>query len=515
MIQPAPYCPDPVRLLAAVDLHARPIAFLSDPDRPGPLNRYSILSAWPALWLSASGVDDPIRMVSPAGGAILGEFGAFDAAVRAALSMLELAPAPIECFDPRDSMPFTGGLAGGLAYEFGARFDRMPRRPPEPGCPSLGLGLYASAYVVDHLLRRAWWVSRAASSTDPTLRRRIADSLEFLRSWITGALDHPAAPAPRHTPPPPAFPEVTPDWRDGWQASLDASAYDRAVGRIQDYLRDGDIYQANLTVRYRRRLDVDPRSLFASLVRENPAPFAAFLGSPEGSVLSSSPELFLNLAVDGSIETRPIKGTIALAGAPRGEAGASAADATGQLLLRSAKDRAEHIMIVDLERNDLGRVCRIGSVHVSPLFAVEKYTGLQHLVSAVRGRLSPGLGPCDAIRALFPGGSITGAPKIRAMEIIHELEPDPRGIYTGAIGWITPEGESRMNLAIRTLIHRPGLLDLQVGGGIVFDSTPHAEYEECRLKGQAMARAVSACLATSSDPLPPGPNCFATPDTCC
>lgn len=511
MIEPAPYDPDPVRLIAGFDLAARPIAFASNPGCPAPLNRFSILAAFPVLWVSASNSREPIRVEAEAGGEVLGEFSSLEAAARFAMDVLPLSPDWGRPFSPGGSVPFTGGLAGFLAYEFGARFERMPARELEADCPSLALGLYPSVYVADHGLGRAWWISRARGCSDPTLRRRMLDGFSQFRSRIMSSVFATEGATDPHAPPDSAASKPAADWRAEWTASLEPPAYECAIERIQGYLRDGDIYQANLTVRYRRRAVVDARRLFRLLIRENPAPFAAFLGSPELSILSSSPELLLDLAADGRIETRPIKGTIAVAG------GADSApnEPSGDRLLRSAKDRAEHIMIVDLERNDLGRVCRTGSVHVDPLFSVQKYTGLQHLVSGIRGRLREGLGPCDALAALFPGGSITGAPKIRAMEIIRELEPVPRGVYTGAIGWITPEGEARMNLAIRTLAHRPGLLDLHVGGGIVIDSTAAAEFEECRVKGEAMARAVDfALMAPPTSPVSAA-NYFAASDSCC
>ncbi|MBI3735381.1 anthranilate synthase component I family protein [Candidatus Sumerlaeota bacterium] len=273
------------------------------------------------------------------------------------------------------------------------------------------------------------------------------------------------------------------DWRSDWTPSLDPSQYKGAVERILEYIRAGDVYQANLTIRYRREFHAAPHLLFSQLLRTNPAPFSTFIQADDWAVAGSSPELLLDLRRDGSLQTRPIKGTISRSendGAKR--------------LLASAKDRAEHLMIVDLERNDLGKVCEFGSVYVDPMMRIESYAGLHHMVSSVRGRIRAGLSPADALAALFPGGSVTGAPKIRAMEIIHELEPVPRGIYTGAIGWITPEGESRMSLAIRTMTCHDGIVDLHVGGGIVADSDPEKEAEECALKGRAMARAAEGTL---------------------
>jgi para-aminobenzoate synthetase component 1 len=343
--------------------------------------------------------------------------------------------------------------------------------------PELWLGLYPRIYVADHGRREAWLASRPAACEAP---RAAARRREALEAWIEAACALSRRPEPRA-----AAEEPRGDWRETWEPSLNPGRYRRAVARILEYLRAGDAYQVNLTVRYRRTARADPRRIFASLLEVNPAPFSAMILGEGWAALSSSPELFLDLGPRGTLQTRPIKGTRA-----RG-AGAEARSAAGEeALLASEKDRAEHVMIVDLERNDVGGVARYGTVRVEPFLAVERFPGLDHLVSTVSGRMRPGLGIADALAALFPGGSVTGAPKIRAMEIIHELEPAPRGLYCGALGWIAPEGEARLNLPIRTMAWREGRLDLHVGGGIVADSDPEAEDAECRVKGEAIARAV-------------------------
>lgn len=493
MIQAAPTCSDPARLLLGAPLAAFPTAFVSDPSRPGPLNRFSILTAFPLARLSAESPAGPITLEGSETGIGEGSFSTFAEAVHASLALLGEPESPAAQTWGAEA-PFTGGLAGAMDYEFGGHFERMPRRQMDTAVPPVRFGLYASVYIMDHVLNRAWWVTRSGAGAPEGIRGRIADHGRQFRAWLEPALAGETAASPPFRDPSAQDGDTGEiDWRREWQASLSPAAYESAIERIHRYLRDGDIYQANLTVRYRKTWAGDSRALFGHLVRENPAPFAAFLGSPEGSILSSSPELLLNLDRHGRIETRPIKGTVA---SPDGQGSASRA------LLASEKDRAEHLMIVDLERNDLGRVSRTGSVRVDPLFAVEKYRGLEHLVSVVRGELAAGLGPCDALGALFPGGSITGAPKIRAMEIIHELEPVGRGIYTGALGWITPEGEARINLAIRTLAQHGRALDLHVGGGIVMDSDPVEEAEECRLKGTAMARAVRRAEEAAAEPTP-------------
>jgi para-aminobenzoate synthetase component 1 len=244
-----------------------------------------------------------------------------------------------------------------------------------------------------------------------------------------------------------------------------------AIARIKHYIREGDCYQVNFAQRFSAAAKGDPWHAYQGLRRLNPAPFAAYLSTPYCQVMCSSPERFLHVR-SGLVETKPIKGTL-----PRGK------DPIEDLMLADAlrasvKDRAENLMIVDLLRNDLGRVCAIGSIQVPRLFALESFTRVHHLVSTVRGRLAEGRTPLDLLRACFPGGSITGAPKVRAMEIIEELEPHRRGVYCGAIGYLGFDGAMDTNIAIRTLVHSDGVTRLWAGGGIVADSDPESEYRE-------------------------------------
>lgn len=482
MIQEAPYFPDLAQALRRLALEDFPVLFASDPNRPDTWSRFSILTAFPLLRIVSASPTGAVSLLPRNEFQSSRQFRRLKDAVGAALAELSPSPPPPVRTWAGGNAPFTGGLAGYVAYEYGGHFDRMPRRFDVASMPLVHLGLYGAVYIADHRERRGWWATRRFA--DPH-RGYGEECLERLQDQ----LGPPAPPGEAEE----GAGQLSPgaDWRDDWSASLSQGAYASSFERIQGYLRAGDVYQVNLTVRFRRPRRGDPRVLFEELQCQNPAPFGAFLGSPEGSVLSSSPELLLDVTREGEVETRPIKGTIGL-GPPENPGGSpdSDAESTGRRLLASAKDRAEHIMIVDLERNDLGKVCRPGSVRVEPLLSVEAYRGLQHLVSSVRGRLRPGLGALDAFAAVFPGGSISGAPKVRALEIIRELEPVPRGVYTGALGWISPEGEARMSLAIRTLIQHRGVLDLHVGGGIVIDSAVEAEWEECRLKGEAMDRAV-------------------------
>jgi para-aminobenzoate synthetase component 1 len=241
--------------------------------------------------------------------------------------------------------------------------------------------------------------------------------------------------------------------------------------RIQRYLHAGDCYQVNLAQRFAAPAQGDPWHAYRRLRRANPAPFGAYLAFDDCCILCGSPERFLQIRND-RVETKPIKGT-----RPRGRDPDE--DRTlAEALRLSPKDRAENLMIVDLLRNDLGKVCAIGSVHVPRLFEIERYAHVHHLVSTVRGRLAAGRSALDLLRACFPGGSVTGAPKLRAMQIIEELEPHRRGVYCGSIGYIGVDGAMDTNIVIRTLVHSAGVARLWAGGGIVVDSDPEAEYRE-------------------------------------
>ena len=249
--------------------------------------------------------------------------------------------------------------------------------------------------------------------------------------------------------------------------------------RVLEYIAAGDVFQVNLSQRFTAQGRHDPLDLYLRLKEESPAPFAAFLQWKDLAVVSASPESFYQTRGD-ILVTRPIKGT-----RPRGT-DPDDDDRLAAELLASPKDRAELTMIVDLERNDLGRVCEYGSVVVRDPLTIESFAQVHHLVATVEGRLRQDAGPVDVIRALFPGGSITGAPKIRAMEIIDELEPNRRSLYTGAIGYLSQGGSSGFNIAIRTILVEGDRASFQVGGGIVADSDPEAEYEETLAKGKGM-----------------------------
>ena len=374
-----------------------------------------------------------------------------DAATPDALGAIARFVAESPAGDPTLPFPLAGGVVGYLAYELGARLARptLDRLPVEPLAV---LRRYDPVLVFDRARRQYALLRLDERRPTPAWLERVATPVSVPHGPLAAA---PLAPA------------------------LAADVYPARVRRILDYLVAGDAYQINFTQPFWAPVLAPAWALFARLARTHPAAYAAYLDLGDRQIVCNSPELFLRRR-GAHVETRPIKGT---RGRDVDDAAALAA------LRRDPKDAAEHVMIVDLERNDLGRICRAGSVDVSSLMRVESYATLHHLVSTVRGRLRPDKGIADLLRATFPGGSITGAPKIRAMEIIDEMEPVRRGVYTGAIGYFSADGSLDLNIAIRTLVLKDGMAYLHVGGGIVYDSQPEAEYQETLDKGKALFEA--------------------------
>ncbi|CBS89074.1 aminodeoxychorismate synthase component I [Azospirillum lipoferum] len=371
-------------------------------------------------------------------------------------------------------VPFAGGAVGFLGYELGQVLERLPaRHGDDTDLPDMAFGLYDTVIVFDERERRGWILSNGFPETTPIRRRlRAADRLQSFLDRLEAA--------PAVLPPPHAATAV-------WRPEIERDDYCRRVERVLEYIRAGDIFQANFTGRFLadRPAGLSVFDLYRRLLALGPAPFAACLSLPGGTGLASaSPERFIRLHADGRMETRPIKGT-----RPRGT-DTEEDDALARELEGSVKDRAENLMITDLLRNDIGRVARIGSVKVPVLCGVERFASVHHLVSVIEGRLKPGLGPVDLLRATFPGGSITGAPKIRAMEIIDELEDSRRGAYCGSVAWIGFDGAMDSSIVIRTLTVTPDRVIAQAGGGIVADSDPAAEHDEMMVKIRPQLRAL-------------------------
>lgn len=362
------------------------------------------------------------------------------------------------------NLPFVGGAIGYLSYEYGAGFEAVPHRQAEkPPVPDWAFGFYDSVVVHDHRTGATHLVAPDSSA------------LSHLMHLIASAITAKTPTCPVH--PAQNF-SVGP-----LRADLSSAAYATALSRIRDYIASGDTYQVNFAHRFSAPFAGSTAALYTRLRALSPAPHAAFLDFDDFQLVSSSPERLLRVA-GTQLETRPIKGTVARLADPQ-------ADAENQArLIASAKDHAELLMIVDLARNDLGRVAATGSVEVTARHDLESYATVHHLVATVRARLAPDLDRFDALAALHPGGSITGAPKIRAMQIIAEVETSRRGAYTGTIGYLGYDGDADFSIAIRTITCAHGQAIYHVGGGITWDSETPSEYEETLQKGLAMHRAL-------------------------
>ncbi len=386
-----------------------------------------------------------------------------------------------------DLPPFQGGAAGWLGYDLGQLLERLPSpRDARRRFDDLALGLYDTVLSFDLVQRRCWLVASGLpleGNRERTERaRQRMDHWEALLQGVandrgaSGAEDVDAAPL-------------------AIRANFSPEAYQRAVRQVIDAILAGDIFQANLSQCFSARLPSgdSPWQLYRRLRARNPAPFAAYLEWGSQVLASASPERFLRLDPEGRVETRPIKGT-----RPRGATPDQDARLAAELLA-SAKDRSENVMIVDLLRNDLSRVCRDHSVTVPQLCGLESYRTVHHLVSVVGGRLREDQGAVDLLRAAFPGGSVTGAPKIRAMELIAELEPTRRGPYCGAVVWLGFDGAMDSSIVIRSFAVKGRAVTFQAGGGIVADSEPAAEYAETLAKAETLMSALGGRLRPADD----------------
>ena len=439
--------------LAPLDLAERlrglPGMALLESARPGRRARWSYLAADPLEIIDA--VDDGPDPF---------------AAARRAVARMD--PTPL-------ASPFSGGLMGFLGYDLGRRLERLPTIAAiDQWLPALRLGLYDQVVAIDHGTGQTWLASRAVDGD--------RDRLATRRDAVLARLHAPSRPALPSPEPPAAF-----------AGNLDQPAYVAMVQAVRREIARGELYQANVARRLEAAFMADPWPVYRRLRTGDPTGYAAFLDlGPDqrtGAVralLSASPEPFLAVAPDGTVLTDPIKGTRPR-GRTRHEDRSLAAD-----LLASAKDRAENTMIVDVLRNDLGRVCDPGTVRVPRLCRLERTGSVQHLVSTVTGHLAPGHDAFDLLAASFPGGSITGAPKIRAMELIERLEPVRRGPYTGAALWLGPDGTMGSSILIRTLVADGARLTLHVGGGITWRSDPAAEWAETQAKASGPLGALGA-----------------------
>jgi para-aminobenzoate synthetase component 1 len=518
--------PDPVACCERLAALPRRV-FLDSARDPARLGRHSFLCADPAIVVRAR--DGTTECEDTRSGRALPAAGHALETVRALLARW-----PAERVE--GIPPFQGGAAGYIGYDWGRTLERLPSpRFDDLPIPDVQLGIYDWVLAWDHASGRAWIVSTGLPETGEARARRARERLAWVRSLVLDGAVASGPPAERdaraaadsshragagiiETPhgSPPAERDAIPrvetrhhgiadaiaDVRAGARApshavpvpgsdaiglrsSFTHDGYLDAVRRVREYILAGDIFQANLSQRLEAPLRELPWALYRRLRALNAAPFAAYLDLGGGdAVVSASPERFLRVA-GRAVEARPIKGT-----RPRG-IGPEHDAALGRALSESEKDRAENLMIVDLLRNDLSRVCAPGTVRVPELFALEHYATVHHLVSTVVGELAPGRDAVDLLCAAFPGGSITGAPKVRAMEIIAELEPSRRGVYCGSIGYLSLDGALDTSIVIRTYLAAGGRVTFSVGGGIVADSDPEDEYRETLAKGRALIEALA------------------------
>ncbi|MDW8254395.1 MAG: anthranilate synthase component I [Chloroflexota bacterium] len=411
------------------------------------LARYSFIGAEPYLVMRADGRTDPLLAIEE--------------------ELARVHPVPVPGL-PR----FHGGAVGYLSYDAVRHFERLPTPAADPlGVPEAVFMFTDTLLVFDHLRHRIKVLSHAR--VNGNLDRAYAeavDRIEALVERLNGEL--PRRQSGGHLP-----------RREEVCSNLSPDRYLAMVERGKEYIAAGDIIQVVLAQRLSRRTAAHPFSVYRALRAINPSPYMYFLHLAECDIVGASPEMLVRVE-DGIVETHPIAGT-----RPRGRT--EEEDAALEAELRAdEKERAEHIMLLDLGRNDIGRVALPGSVRVTQLMDVERYSHVMHLVSHVAGRLRPGLTAFDALRACFPAGTVSGAPKIRAMEIIAELEPDRRGPYAGAVGYISFGGNLDTAITIRTMVMKDGVATVQAGGGIVADSVPELEYQESINKATAVLRAI-------------------------
>lgn len=439
-----PYTPNGATLFAHIA--DWPWAVYLDSGKPqSTQGRYDILTADPFITLQTYGAETTIHARD---GSQLSHEDPF------VLLKHYLAPYATE----KERQPFSGGAIGYFAYDLGRQLEKLPTIAADAEqVPDMAVGIYDWALVIDHEEARAWLVGQGF---DP----RTAERWEELRTLFAQAC----------VKSPGVFRVTSPV-----ASNMDAAGYARAFDKIQAYIRAGDCYQVNLAQRFSALAEGDAWAAYCALRTISPAPFSAYLNTPQVKVLSASPECFLRV-LDGEVSTKPIKGTRPRASNPEQDR------ANADELSASLKDRAENLMIVDLLRNDIGKSCLTGSIKVEKLFDLESFANVHHLVSTIHGTLASGHDALDLLRGCFPGGSITGAPKLRAMEIIEKLEPNRRGVYCGAIGYVGFDGNMDTNIAIRTAVYSHGSIRFWAGGGIVVDSVMADEYRETLDKASSM-----------------------------
>ena len=447
------------------------------------IGRYSFVTADPYLIFRSRG--DTVELILPATPA--GKYGRRAATKRKPLLKLRELLNNYRTARIPGLPPFTGGAIGFFSYDFVHQFEKLPRHAvADLDIPEAYFVFVDLVVAFDHVLNKAWVVvNPGAREQELGFKRpepgqwdglydasveRLTDIADQLR--LAARTDAPA------------FDKKTGTKGASLLSNLTQPEFESMVRRCKEYIAAGDIYQTNLSQRLSARIgDVDTLRLYKALREVNSSPFAAYLDFGDLQLVSSSPERLIRLH-EGIVDTRPIAGT-----RRRGIDHEETQELSAELLTNE-KERAEHIMLLDLERNDLGKVCDYGTVNVDEMMVVEDYSHVIHIVSNVRGTLSQGKDAFDLVRAVFPGGTITGVPKVRCMEIIDELEPVARGPYTGSIGYISNAGDMDLNIVIRTFVVKDGQAHVQVGAGIVADSDPAREYFETLQKAEALKKAL-------------------------
>lgn len=475
IIKELPITLPPIKLLEAFKMTPQPF-FLDSGKGYGILGRYSFMGAFPFLCVSAYSEYIDLSWL---------ELSRSESIPRDTEDSLSVLDDLLERFyaDNPTPFPFVGGAVGFLSYDLKDELEKLPQNASDDlNLPLWRFAWYDGILVYDHELSCYHVLSCGMTETGECIPEvaefRLKRIEQLLKDYVNRETSNnyykKTIDTMSEIPDNASYRQIT--------NSVKKDKYLLDLQKVIDYIYAGDIYQANLTQRFQFPYTEDPITLYQSLHEQNPAPFAAFLPYEDFQILSSSPERFIRIHPEGLIETRPIKGT-----RPRGNTERED-ELLAKELSESVKDRAELTMIIDLERNDLGRICTYGSVQVTDLIRLEKYPTVWHLVSTIVGTLKSELKTSDILKAIFPGGSITGAPKIRAMEIIEELEPYKRGIYTGSIGYIGFDKAWDLNIVIRTLLLQEGQAYFHGGGGIVADSLPEAEYEETLQKVRALVR---------------------------
>lgn len=486
--------------------------WLDSSDPRADTGRWSFLALDPyGVLLARDGV---AWWAEPAGIRETGSGGlrSLDIAIRRAVESVAETLDPGECVELNSPVPFSGGAAGFLSYEIGSEIESLPGpRSSDPTIPDLEFGFYDVVVGWNHVDGTCHVVSTGLPDRGPEGRDRASRRLDQAVTWIRGEA---VPPGPRgalaslagsrsrsgpsnfraYIPPgrrgqPSSSPDTVPEFSiagaDGLRSNFSRAGYLEAVRSSIRKIREGDIFQVNLSQRFTAPVPQEPAAFYRELRHRSPAPFGAFFRASSCVLASSSPERFVQVDPEQVIQSRPIKGTRRRSAEPEEDLSLAAA------LVASDKDRAENLMIADLLRNDISRVSRSGTVRAVELFRLESFANVHHLVSIIEGHLGDGIGPVDVIRALFPCGSVTGAPKIRAMEIIADLESVARGPCYGSIGWIGLDGQMDFSVAIRTAVITRQRTAFHAGGAIVSDSDPEGEYAETLDKARALAATLS------------------------